>query len=91
MIIDVRSLSEYQEDHIKGAVHMPLERLLKSGYKDLPADGSEPLYVHCRRGNRSSVATEFLKSAGYKNVYNIGSIDRAKELSDSQLGDAPKS
>ena len=38
-------------------------------YEEIPKD--EPIYVHCRSGQRSYNAVLTLQSKGYKEVYNI--------------------
>jgi len=70
IIVDVREDSEWQEQHIPGAVHIPLGQLDKrlvelNGYKN------SPIITQCRSGMRSAQAQSILKSAGYTQVYNL--------------------
>lgn len=37
----------------------------------LPADKTTPIYCFCRSGRRSGISTAFLKSIGYREVYNV--------------------
>tara|TARA_B100000780_G_scaffold278824_1_gene253855 strand:+ start:524 stop:1951 length:1428 start_codon:yes stop_codon:yes gene_type:complete len=61
-IVDVRSGPEYENAHIKDAIHAPYTRLPE--YIDtLPKD--EKLYVHCGSGMRASVAVSYLSALGY--------------------------
>ena len=61
-IVDVRSGSEYENEHIKNAIHAPYTRLPE--YLDkLPKD--KTLYVHCGSGMRASVAVSYLKKLDY--------------------------
>lgn len=61
-IVDVRSGSEYENAHIKDAIHAPYTRLPESIEK-LPKD--KKLYVHCGSGMRASVAVSYLSGLGY--------------------------
>lgn len=61
-IVDVRSGSEYENAHIKDAIHAPYTRLPESIEK-LPKD--KKLYVHCGSGMRASVAVSYLSRLGY--------------------------
>ena len=70
VIIDVREDSEWKEQHISGAIHIPLgqlpERLTElKQYKD------SPVIAQCRSGRRSAQASDVLKSAGFSYVYNM--------------------
>ena len=70
VIIDVREDSEWKEQHIPGAIHIPLgqlpERLTElKQYKD------SPVIAQCRSGRRSAQASDVLKSAGFSKVYNL--------------------
>ncbi len=70
IIIDVRSPSEFQSGHAKGAVNIPLDTLANNltkikGYK-------KPLVLCCASGMRSGRAASLLKSKGLTDVYNAG-------------------
>jgi rhodanese-related sulfurtransferase len=69
-ILDVRSPQEYKEGHIAGAVLIP-EYELKSRLNELPKDTESMIVVYCHSGARSRRAYNYLKSIGYKNVYNL--------------------
>lgn len=66
--IDVRSAAEYKEGHAKAALNKPLETLANS-LDGLKKD--EPVYVICRTGSRSTMASELLKEKGFTKIYNI--------------------
>jgi rhodanese-related sulfurtransferase len=38
-------------------------------------DKDTKIIVYCRSGNRSNMAAEELLSLGYKNIYDLGSMD----------------
>jgi NADPH-dependent 2,4-dienoyl-CoA reductase/sulfur reductase-like enzyme/rhodanese-related sulfurtransferase len=68
LIIDVREKNEYKRGHIKGALNIPLSEL-RNRICEIPHD--QPVYLHCRTGQRSYNATLALQHSGYDNVYNI--------------------
>lgn len=68
IILDVREASEYNEAHIDGSKLIPLNQL-SMRLKDVPKD--QPIVAVCRSGNRSSVACDMLRRAGYENVLNL--------------------
>ena len=61
--IDVRSSKEFEKDHIKGAVHVPLKSLEMF-------NSSKILLVYSERGERSVEASRILSKRGYK-VLNL--------------------
>ncbi len=74
-LIDVRSPSEFYEVHAVGALLAPLDSLdagtIKSIMESRGERGSEPLYVICKSGGRSSQACRMFEQAGYSNVVNV--------------------
>ncbi|MFO7819514.1 MAG: rhodanese-like domain-containing protein, partial [Halanaerobacter sp.] len=67
-IIDVREEDEYANGHLKNAVNIPLSQL-RDRVDEIPKD--EPVYLHCRSGQRSYNAIMALQDKGYDNLYNI--------------------
>jgi phage shock protein E len=88
-VIDVRSEGEYQEQHLPGAVNIPLDRL-REEIPRLAPDKEQPLLLHCLSGTRSGMAKASLRKMGYRNAFNLGSYGRAKRIVESQVG-GPKS
>lgn len=70
IIVDVREDSEWREQHIPGAVHIPLGQLSER-LGELNAYRNRPIVTQCRSGARSVQAQEILKSAGFTQVYNM--------------------
>ena len=74
MLIDVREESEYNEAHLKDAINIPYEKIVKELETYGTIDFNTPIVVYCASGIRSEKAYNSLKDAGYKNVYDLGSI-----------------
>lgn len=66
--LDVRSLAEYREGHIPGAMHLHAGRVL-SQQAQIPRE--RPLVVYCLGGDRSSIAVSALMAQGFTNLYNL--------------------
>jgi len=69
-IIDVRENSEWQEQHIPGALHIPKDEIIANIKASVPEQDS-PIYLHCRGGVRSIYAANCLLDLGYKEVYSV--------------------
>jgi phage shock protein E len=79
MLIDVRSANEFDSGHILQAYNMPLDRidvLVPSAVRDK----SKVLLLHCSTGTRSGMAKKKLEAMGYKNVFSLGSYERAGKI-----------
>jgi hydroxyacylglutathione hydrolase len=68
LILDVRSAQEWSQDHLEGAIHIPLPRLLRQ-IGGIPRNA--PLTVVCGSGYRSSIAASLLESAGFDRLLNV--------------------
>jgi len=79
--IDVRSVSEYNEDHIDGDTFIPHEQIVQQ-VSELFPDKSSEIHLYCRSGGRAGRALNALEEAGYTNVFNAGGIDDAREQRD---------
>ncbi len=67
-IIDVRSKSLFNNNHISNAINIPFDELL-SNYKKYLNKGSI-YYIYCQRGNKSRLLCSILNNYGY-DVVNI--------------------
>lgn len=79
IFLDVRTLEEYNEGHIEGAVLLPDTELAEKIEQVIP-DKRALVFVYCRSGNRSKTATEKMVELGYNHVYDMGGINDAKEF-----------
>ena len=73
IIVDARTQSEFDEDHIEGAILIPEYEIAKRAEKEIPSKNAIVL-VYCRSGRRSKIASEELVKLGYTNVKEFGGI-----------------
>lgn len=71
IILDVRSKGEYQQGHIKGSMHIPVDQLSNNLAKLKSKDVA--VITCCASGMRSGMAKKILQANGYKEVHNGGS------------------
>lgn len=76
IILDVRTPEEFSETHVEGSQNIDI---FSSEFKDKISklDRTKTYKVYCRSGNRSGQAEQLMKSLGFKNVENIGSVSQA--------------
>lgn len=67
-LLDVRTVEEWNQEHIDGAVLIPLDQL-SGRINELPAD--QDVLIICRSGNRSGQARDLLRAAGLKRTTSI--------------------
>lgn len=67
-IIDVRTVAEYENSHLRNSTNIPLQKLRESFGQ---IDQSKPVITICASGVRSASAKSILQNAGYV-VYNGG-------------------
>ena len=77
IIIDVRTIEEWNTGHLDGAIHIEWQDI--TSISDTVAKDKK-IYLYCRSGNRSGKATKILNEAAYSQAINAGSITKAKEL-----------
>lgn len=73
IILDVRTIEEYNEGHIPNAICIPNESIGNEPIKELP-NKEQLILIYCRSGNRSKQAAEKLKNLGYTNLIEFGGI-----------------
>ncbi|MBA3502391.1 MAG: rhodanese-like domain-containing protein [Myxococcota bacterium] len=74
LVLDVRTLDEYQADSYPGAKHIPVDEL-GARMAEVGTDKSKPIVVYCASGNRAGKAKRELEAAGYTQVVNGGGLD----------------
>jgi phage shock protein E len=73
ILVDVRTLDEYNEGHIAGAILIPNESIGSTQPAALP-DKEAVILIYCRSGNRSKQAADKLVAMGYTKIYDFGGI-----------------
>jgi len=68
VLIDVRAPAEFEENHIKGAINIPVADL-RTRYVEL--DKNKPTVLLCSSGNRSSLGTSILEQHGFTKLINV--------------------
>ena len=68
LLIDVREQWEYDEGHIPGITHIPMNEI-PNRLSEIPTD--KTVVLTCRSGNRSGQVTDFLQQQGFENVHNM--------------------
>ncbi len=70
LIIDVRSLAEYESSHIPGAIHIP-HRDLSHHLDELAEFKTRPVVLYCEAGVRAGIAETTLVDAGFQQVIHL--------------------
>ena len=73
IILDVRTKDEYNDFHIKDAINIPdMEIRLRA--EDIIPNKDKLIFVYCRSGRRSKIASKDLVDMGYTNIVEFGGI-----------------
>lgn len=73
IILDVRTIEEYNEGHIPNAICIPNETINETVTTKLP-NKDQLILIYCRSGNRSKQAALKLQQLGYTNLVEFGGI-----------------
>jgi NADPH-dependent 2,4-dienoyl-CoA reductase/sulfur reductase-like enzyme/rhodanese-related sulfurtransferase len=68
LLLDVRTLNEFERSHLKGAINIPVDEL-RFELDSVPK--GRRIAVHCRSGFRAHLALRILKANGFSDVVNI--------------------
>ncbi|HXJ78460.1 MAG TPA: rhodanese-like domain-containing protein, partial [Candidatus Methylomirabilis sp.] len=68
VVVDVREVSEWEDGHIDGALHLPMAEAVRR-LAELPAE--RPKAVLCAGGLRSSTVISALSREGVSGWYNV--------------------
>ena len=73
-LIDIRERNEWEKNHFKCAMHIPLSDLDKGigvgSLKEIK-ESNKKIYIHCRSGNRARKAQQVLAKYGCKEIHII--------------------
>lgn len=73
IVLDVRTIEEYNQGHIPNAICIPNETIDESIIYKLP-NKEQLILIYCRSGNRSKQAATKLVKLGYTNLVEFGGI-----------------
>lgn len=73
LIVDVRTVEEYEEGAVPDALNIPLDELTYR-YEELGKNTQREIIVYCASGARSAYAQQLLRRLGYSNVSNGGGL-----------------
>ncbi len=70
LILDVRTVGEFKQGHISGAVNIPhLE--LQGRLAEIAKFKNKEIVIYCRSGRRAVIAANFLNRAGYHKLLHL--------------------
>jgi rhodanese-related sulfurtransferase len=80
LVLDVRTPREFAAGHLENAALIPVQRL-RQRLGEIAAHRTDPVFVYCRTGNRSTVAAKMLGDAGFTHVVNLrrGIVEWSRE------------
>ena len=73
IILDARTIEEYNEGHIPNAICIPNETIDETVTTKLP-NKDQLILIYCRSGNRSKQAALKFQQLGYTNLVEFGGI-----------------
>jgi phage shock protein E len=72
VLLDVRTPEEFRDEHVPGAVNVPLQEL--TARLDEVGARDRTVVVYCRSGRRSAEAARLLQHAGFRHVHDMGAM-----------------
>ena len=79
VVIDVRTLDEWNGAHLETAVRIDWQNI-RQGVSSMGLKKDQPIFLYCQTGNRAGKAEKMLLDQGYTNVYNMGGLQDAMRL-----------
>jgi rhodanese-related sulfurtransferase len=71
LLLDVRTVAEFEGGALPGAVNIPVQELPR---RLSEIDPHRPVVVYCRSGGRSAQAAGLLRGHGVAEVFDLGPI-----------------
>lgn len=79
-LVDVRTPEEYKKGHVKNSILADWKKRDEFEASAQKLDPAKPVYLYCAAGGRSHAAAEFLRSKGFKQVFELdGGMNKWKE------------
>ena len=92
LLLDVRTVEEFEEVRIPGAVNIPLDELSERISDVTASAGDNPIVVVCRSGMRSIMGAQILRYGGLKDqeILNLdtGTVGWVKQKLPTEDGPA---
>ena len=73
LLLDVRTLEEYEKKHIPNAVLLPIDEIKQGNLSPLK-DKKQKILIYCWTGRRAENAAAILVENGYTNVFEFGGL-----------------
>ncbi|MCL2398708.1 MAG: rhodanese-like domain-containing protein [Defluviitaleaceae bacterium] len=73
ILLDVRTIPEFEERRIEGAILIPYNELAARADIEL-SDKNTTILIYCQSGRRSAIALSILAELGYTSLYDFGGI-----------------
>jgi rhodanese-related sulfurtransferase len=70
-LLDVRTAPEFNTAHVEVTHALVPYDILDQHAARMPVDKSLPIFCICRSGRRSAYSTQYLRSVGHEQVYNV--------------------
>lgn len=81
-LIDVRSPDEFNSFNVNGSINIPHTNI-SEGINKYNLKKDTPIILYCASGTRSGMALNILKSSGYTNVHNGGTVGYMNKLNNN--------
>lgn len=83
LLLDCRSVEEWETASIEGAMNLPLQQFSTRG-QELDAYRDRPIVIYCRTGRRSAIVAKYLQMSGFSHVRSMaGGIEAWTEYTKS--------
>jgi len=70
LVLDVRSVAEFDEGHLPGAINIPHDAIGER-IGELGTPDERDVVVYCRSGRRTALALAVLKEAGFSRLFHL--------------------
>ncbi|AUF82272.1 rhodanese-like domain-containing protein [Tetraselmis virus 1] len=70
LVIDTRTVFEFNVDHYPKAIHLPVDQI-RRGNAVLPDNKDQNIIIYCNTGKRAKDAVDKMRDLGYKNSYYV--------------------
>jgi phage shock protein E len=77
VLIDSRTLGEFNQGHLDRAILVPNDQLSRR-IATLAPTKDTPILLYCQSGGRAGTAEKMLRKMGYTKVKNLGGIRQAR-------------